>query len=163
MEEKVKINFKKKRRITKKIGDQSFKIKPFITIDEKEYILNEICKSFNSRLEENEEASYIIAGIQADLDVLVCSICTNVDLSDIEYETIYNSEFIPMVKENIINYKDIEQSCNSMITILRISSLLPDLTKMTEGFDIKKILDGKTKKEIEEFTKSLKDINIPKE
>ena len=39
MDNNVKLNFKKKRNITKKLGDQSFKIKPFISIDEKEYIL----------------------------------------------------------------------------------------------------------------------------
>ena len=163
MEDKVKLNFKKKRKITKKIGDQSFKIKPFISLNEKEYILNMICKSFNSRIESGEDFSYLIAGIQADLDMLVCTMCTNVDLENVKYEDIYNSEFIPVVKENVINYRDIEQSCNNMITILRISSLLPDLNKITEDFDIKKLTEGKSVEEIEELTKALKDINISKE
>lgn len=163
MEDKVKINFKSKRRITKKIGDQSFKIKPFISLDEKEYILNVICNSFNSRIESGEELSYLISGIQADLDTLICTICTNVDLDGVEYEDIYNSEFIPIVKESVINYKDIEQSCNNMITILRMSTLLPDLSKITENFDTEKLMEGKSAEEIEEFTKTLKDINISKE
>ena len=163
MEDKVKLNFKKKRKITKKIGDQSFKIKPFISLNEKEYILNVICDSFNSRIESGEDYSYLASGIQADLDMLICAMCTNVDLEGMEYEDIYNSEFIPIVKESIINYRDIEQSCNNMITVLRISSLLPDLNKTAENFDIEKLMEGKSVEEIEEFTKALKDINISKE
>lgn len=163
MEDRIKLNFKSKRRVTKKIGDQSFKIKPFISLSEKEYILNAICESFNSRIESGEDISCLISGIQADLDMLICTMCTNVDLEGIEYENIYNSEFIPMVKESIINYKDVEQSCNNMITILRISTLLPDLNKITEDFDIKKLTEGKSVEEIEELTKALKDINISKE
>lgn len=163
MENKVKLNFKKKRNITKKIGDQSFKIKPFISIDEKEYILDTICKSFNKRLKEDENIIAMITGIQADLDLLVCALCTNVDLSDINYDDIYNSDFISLVKENIINYDDIEKSCNNMINILKISNLLPDLNETLNDINFEELMKNKSSEEIEKFTNMIKDVNISKE
>lgn len=163
MENKVKLNFKKKRNITKKIGDQSFKIKPFISIDEKEYILDTICKSFNKRLKEDENIVAMITGIQADLDLLVCALCTNVDLSDINYDDIYNSDFISLVKENIINYDDIEKSCNNMINILKISNLLPDLNETLNDINFEELMKNKSSEEIEKFTNMIKDVNISKE
>lgn len=163
MDNNVKLNFKKKRNITKKLGDQSFKIKPFISIDEKEYILNAICGSLTERMEEKEEITPLILGIQADLDMLICILCTNVNLEGVKYEDIYNSEFLSIVKENIVNYKDIEKSCTDLVYFLKIINSLPDISGLSENFDIKKLMEGKSPEEIEELTNIINNLNKSKE
>lgn len=161
MENNVKLDLKKKRNITKKIGDQSFKIKPFISIEEKEYILNQICKSLSERISEKENIVPLMLGVQADLDLLICAICTNVNMDNIDYETVYNSEFLTLVKDNIVNYKDIENTINNLMLFIRITSLLPDLKG--GDFDLKKIMEGRNIEEIKAFTDSINNIKQLKE
>lgn len=160
MENNVKLDFKKKRSITKKIGDQNFKIKPFISIDEKEYILNTILSSLEKRIKENEGIIPLIMGIEADLDLLVCIICTNVNLEGIKYDDIYNSGFFSIVKENIINYDDIKDAANTLIYLLKITNMLPDLD---EKFNIEDIVKDKTPEEISALTDFINTLNKPKE
>lgn len=163
MEKNVKLNFHSKKNVTKKIGDQSFKIKPFISIAEKEYILEKIAESINERLDREEDIVPLIAGIQGDLDMLICFICTDVNLDGIDYKDIYNSEFIPMVKSCIINYDDIEKSCNSLMTILKFAHLIPDLSILKDNFNLEDLAKNRTPEEIEGIINVIKDINIPKE
>ena len=95
--------------------------------------------------------------------MLICILCTNVNLEGVKYEDIYNSEFLSIVKENIVNYKDIEKSCTDLVYFLKIINSLPDISGLSENFDIKKLMEGKSPEEIEELTNIINNLNKSKE
>lgn len=150
--QKVDIKLKNKNTITKKIGEQSYKIVPYIALQEKATIMEEIYVLYQERVQENEHLIPLLAGIIADMDLIILREKTNINLENISYDDLVCSGVLDTVKDTIVNYKDIRDSVEYMIFLFR----LPDMSDMKNmNFDIKDLMKDKSQEEINEVIEQI--------
>lgn len=157
---KVKLQFDKC--VKKKVdwNGQKFEIQPLVDNKNKLYIYNEIERCFNERIKEQEDNIPLNLGLSADLDMLICALQTNVNLDDVSYDDMVTSGFVSFVKSNINNYNEIKQNVDSLIIVLVIKSLLPDLSNFLTEFDIMGGIKDKSPEEIQKMLEVLEATNI---
>lgn len=122
----MNLTFNKKRRVKRTVCGQEISVVPYITLEEKSFIISEIVEGISKRMSGNEEFPYIVAGVDVDLDMLLIKLTTEVENGFDEYEEMIASGFITMLHETIVNYDDIRATIESIIYIKYIETILPD-------------------------------------
>jgi hypothetical protein len=155
---KIKLKFENEKTKTLDWNGQKFKVNPIINNENKLYIYSEIERCYNERIKEKEAGIPLNMGLSADLDVIVCSLQTNVDLTDVSYDDMVSSGFISLVKGNIYNYNEVKDDVNSLIFSLRLESMIPDLSDIFDGTNVFEGIEKKSPEEIQRLIDLLKTV-----
>jgi len=146
--EKIKIEFNPCETQKEVWNGYEIEIKPYIDNGTKLYILETIEQIYKERLEEKEENVPLNMGLTADVDVLLCSLQTNVDFDGADYEGMINSGFVSYIKNKVVNYKEVKEEINTLVTMLTIKSLIPDMNTVLDDINFLSDVKSKTPEEL---------------
>ena len=161
----MNLKLKEKKHIIRFFGLKPIKLKSYITDSEKLFILEQIQESYEERLKEKENIVPLIAGLEADIDILICTLSVqDIDFTNLKYSDLNNSGFLNFVKKYVSNYDEIRKSCFDMISLLKIESLIHNMSEFMNKFSdnatfLENLAEGKTSEEISALTEELKKIN----
>lgn len=144
-----------------KFGKNKLEIKRCISDQEKLFILEQLEKSYEERIKDNENLISLIAGLDADIEILLCNICVkDVDFKNYKYSELHNSGFISFIKSKVCNFSEIKDSCFEMINMLKLETLIPDMSQFASNDNIiEKISKISNEESIVELTKQIKKIS----
>ena len=131
----MNLKLKEKKHIIRFFGLKPIKLKSYITDSEKLFMLEQIQESYEERLKEKENIVPLIAGLEADIDILICTLSVqDIDFTNLKYSDLNNSGFLNFVKKYVSNYDEIRKSCFDMISLLKIESLCIHITFCSSHF-----------------------------
>lgn len=123
------LKFPKKHKKNVKFGSQVFSVTPFISVSQKQWILEKLYLDYQILLEENQGNYIMITELGAKLDILLAICVTElgvVDFDKYDYETLLLSGFFDVLKNSVVNYEDVRASMYAMINLLHIEKSLPN-------------------------------------
>lgn len=121
----MKLNLSKKRKSKKTINGQEFYVIPYVSVSAKRFILSKLEEYYSS-----EQINLVddVCSFRADLDVLVISSNTDIELSENDkYEDLVESGLIDVVRKSVLNYDEIYQDASFLIQCIKLSKMFPDL------------------------------------
>ena len=87
----MNLKLKEKKHIIRFFGLKPIKLKSYITDSEKLFILEQIQESYEERLKEKENIVPLIAGLEADIDILICTLSVqDIDFTNLKYSDLNN-------------------------------------------------------------------------
>lgn len=144
----MKLNLNKKKKVTRKLGEQSFSVVPYISLSQKEFILDKLIEFYNDS-KTNNETKYLLE-LRANLDILVISATTDIELDESDYEDLVSSGLINLIRKTVINYDEIYQDALFMIQATRFADLMKNLESDNDIFnDLPKFLDNLSPEQID--------------
>lgn len=149
----------KKRKVTRKVCGQDIAIVPYIDSKKKQYIIDKTLEYYKSSDTADGNYTKIICELRANFDTIVILSNTNVTISqDDTYDDMVASGLIDVVRGSIINYDEVYSDAMNIVSILKISEMIPTpdsidggLTKLVDLIDG---MDDDQKKNFEIFTKA---------
>lgn len=144
IEDRIKVDLKKKQMSNVKIGDVSIKIKPWLDLAEVVYIVDESCFYGKQLIDEKQSDATVIVSALTKMDMLIVLLATNIDMEDLDADTLGSAGIFDIVREKVLNYENIKSSVLSVLNMvgdgLVISQLgnvasLDDLEKAQEQID----------------------------
>lgn len=155
----MEVTLKKSNKISRTYNKQVVKIKPYVSLNEKADILAKAYNSYLERVEESGGLVEIIAGLDADVQVLVLlASVPDLELPDeITYDELLGSGFIHFVLKEVVNYPDIRNSVHDLIRLFVISERIPDINEMAKA-GVPGMQEGMDKEDLEMVTGIVKEM-----
>lgn len=155
----MKLDLKKKRKLKRKICGKEISIVPYITVAKKQFIIEKLMSYFQESLDSGDEYSKIICEARGNYDVLVTKLNTDVELSpDDKYEDILCSGLIDVIRGAIYNYKEVYEDAMNVLSIIKLTSVLPQVDSMNDVFEnlasTLENMDDEQRNNFEIFTKA---------
>jgi hypothetical protein len=110
MEEKIKVEFKKKSYGSFKIGDSVVKIKHWLSLQEVTFIVDECCSYFKELISQGQSDAIAIVYTFAKMDMLITLLATNLDLDDIDADVLGEAGVFNFIQEKVLNYNEIKSA-----------------------------------------------------
>ena len=130
---KMKLNLNKKKKITRKLGEQAFHITPYINLYQKNFILNKLLEFYNDSKVKGDFVNYILE-VRCNLDVMVLEAVTDIELDEtVKYDDLLSSGLLDIVQEAVINYNEIYQDAMFMINIIKTFDAMPNEETLTKS------------------------------
>ena len=108
MEEKIKVNFKEKPYGSFKIGDNTIKVKQWLNISEVAYIINETCSYYKDLIAQNQSDAVVLVATISKMNMLIVALATNLDLENIEADTLGGAGIFNIIQDKVLNYNMIK-------------------------------------------------------
>lgn len=145
----MKLNLNKKKKVTRKLGDQSFFVNPYVSLFQKDFILNKLLEYYNES-KAKEDFLQNLLEFRANFDVLVISAVTDIEIEGTEYEDLVTSGLIDILRKTVINYEEIYQDALFMLESVRIADLMPNLESLSDTFnELPKMLEAMSPEQVE--------------
>jgi hypothetical protein len=131
----MKLNLNKKKKLTRKLGEQSFQITPYITLYQKDFILNKLLEFYNESKSEGDFVNYILE-IRCNLDIMIISATTDIELDEtVKYDALLSSGLIDIVRDTVINYDELYQDAMFMLNVVKMSEIMPNVESLNGLFN----------------------------
>ena len=155
----MRLEFTKKRKLTRKVCGQEITIVPYIDIAKKQVIIEKLTSYFQESIENEEAYGKIICEMRANYDVLVIKLNTDVEiLPEDSYEDLASSGLIDVVRESVFNYDEVYNDAAIVLSMLKLASILPQADSIGDTFtklaDVLENMDDKQKANFEIFIKA---------
>lgn len=155
----MRIDFTKKRKLSRKVCGQEISIVPYIDTGKKRLIIEKLITYFQESLDAGNEYYEIICEMRGNYDVLVIQSNTDVEiLPDDNYEDMLSSGLIDVVRTAVYNYDEVYDDAMIVLSMLKISSILPQVDSMNDIFsklaNSLENMDDKQKSNLEIFAKA---------
>jgi hypothetical protein len=155
----MRIDFTKKRKLSRKVCGQEISIVPYIDTSKKRLIIEKLITYFQESLDAGNEYYEIICETRGNYDVLVIQLNTDVEiLPDDSYEDMLSSGLIDVVRTAVYNYDEVYDDAMIVLSMLKISSILPQVDSMNDIFskltNSLENMDDKQKSNLEIFAKA---------
>jgi len=129
----MKLNLNKKKKITRKLGEQSFYITPYVNLYQKNFILNKLLEFYNDAKSEGDFVNYILE-VRCNLDVMIITAITDIELDEtVKYDDLVSSGLIDIIRKTVINYDEIYQDAMFMINVIKTFESMPTEKSLTES------------------------------
>lgn len=110
MENKIKVDLKKKSDTTFKIGDNTVKIKTWLNTEEVAYIVDESCAYFKELIGEDNSDAVILVSTLLKMDMLTVLLATNLDVEGLDANQIGATGLFDAIRNKLLNYNLIKDS-----------------------------------------------------
>ena len=110
MENKIKIDLKKKSDATFKIGDNTIKIKSWLNTEEVAYIVDESCAYFKELIGEDNSDAVVLVSTLLKMDMLTVLLATNLDVEGLDANQIGATGLFDAIHSKLLNYNLIKDS-----------------------------------------------------
>lgn len=155
----MRLDFTKKRKLSRKVCGQDVSIVPYIDTAKKRLIIEKLVSYFQESLDAGDEYDKVVCETRGNYDVLVIKLNTDVEiLPEDNYEDMLSSGLIDVVRDSIYNYDEVYNDAMLIMSMLKIVSILPQLDSMNDVFaglsDTLNNMDEKQKNNFEIFTKA---------
>ena len=155
----MRIDFTKKRKLSRKVCGQEISIVPYIDTSKKRLIIEKLITYFQESLDAGNKYYEIICETRGNYDVLVIQSNTDVEiLPDDNYEDMLSSGLIDVVRTAVYNYDEVYDDAMIVLSMLKISSILPQVDSMNDIFsklaNSLENMDDKQKSNLEIFAKA---------
>ena len=138
IEDRVKIDLKKKQTSTVKIGDVSIKVKPWISLAEAVYIVDESCFYGKQLIEEKQSDATVVLSTLTKMDMLITLLATNIDMDDLDADFLGSAGIFAIVKEKVLNYDNIKDSVLSVLSMIGDGLVISQLGNIASIDDLEK-------------------------
>lgn len=155
----MRIDFTKKRKLSRKVCGQEISIVPYIDTSKKRLIIEKLITYFQESLDAGDEYDKIICEMRGNYDVLVIQLNTDVEiLPEDNYEDMLSSGLIDIVRSAVYNYDEVYNDAMLVLSMLKIASILPQVDSMNDIFgnlaNSLENMDDKQKSNLEIFAKA---------
>lgn len=155
----MRLDFTKKRKVSRKVCGQEISVVPYIDTAKKRLVIEKLISYFQESLDAGEEYDKIICEVRGNYDVLVIKLNTDVDiLPEDNYEDMLSSGLIDVVRSAVYNYDEVYNDAMLVISMLKIASILPQVDSMNDIFsklaNSLENMDDKQKSNLEIFAKA---------
>lgn len=110
MENKIKVDLKKKSDTTFKIGDNTVKIKTWLNTEEVAYIVDESCAYFKELVGEDNSDAVVLVSTLLKMDMLTVLLATNLDVEGLDANQIGATGLFDAIHNKLLNYNLIKDS-----------------------------------------------------
>lgn len=110
MENKIKVDLKKKSDTTFKIGDNTVKIKTWLNTEEVAYIVDESCAYFRELVGEDNSDAVVLVSTLLKMDMLTVLLATNLDVEGLDANQIGATGLFDAIRNKLLNYNLIKDS-----------------------------------------------------
>lgn len=110
MENKIKVDLKKKSDTTFKIGDNTVKIKTWLNTEEVAYIVDESCAYFKELVGEDNSDAVVLVSTLLKMDMLTVLLATNLDVEGLDANQIGATGLFDAIRNKLLNYNLIKDS-----------------------------------------------------
>lgn len=138
MEEKIKVNFKEKPYGSFKIGDNTIKVKQWLNISEVAYIINETCSYYKDLIAQNQSDAVVLVATISKMNMLIVALATNLDLENIEADTLGGAGIFNIMQEKILNYNMIRDLVISGMSMIGDGLIIGQLGNIASIDDLEK-------------------------
>lgn len=138
MEEKIKIDFKKKAIGSFKVGEQTIKVKPWLDIKEAAFIVDESCSYFKDLISQNQSDAIATSLAFAKMNLLITALATNLDLEDIDADVVGSAGIFNIMEEKVMNYNIIKDSVLSGMNMIGNGLIIDQLSNIASLDDLEK-------------------------
>ena len=138
MDEKIKIDFKKKAIGNFKVGDQTVKVKPWLEMGEVAYIIDETCIYFKDLIAQNQSDAIVLVSTLAKMNMLITALATNIDLNDVEADVVGQSGIFNIIQEKVLNYNLIKDAVLSGMSMIGDGLIIGQLGNIASLDDLEK-------------------------
>ena len=105
MDNKIKLNLKKKAVCTAKIGDTSIKIKPWLTLAEVVYIVEQVCNYGKDLISNGQSDAMVLVSVLAKMELYITALATNIDVDNVEADDLGQAGIFSIIKDKVLNYE----------------------------------------------------------
>lgn len=138
IEDRVKIDVKKKQTSTVKIGDVSIKIKPWISLAEAVYIVDESCFYGKQLIDEKQSDATVLVSALTKMDMLITLLATNIDMDDLDADDLGSAGIFNIVREKVLNYDNIKSAVISVLGMIGDGLIISQLGNVASIDDLEK-------------------------
>jgi len=129
----MKLNLNKKRKVIRKLGDNSFSVVPYVTLYQKDYILEKLLEYYNESKEAKGFAKYVLE-FRANLDVMIINATTDIETEGLDYDDLVSSGLIDLIRKTVINYDEIYQDAQFILNVTKMSEIFPSMEDLEKSF-----------------------------
>ena len=105
--ERIKLNFSET--IHKvMLGEQEIEIKPWIEADEALYIISDVLEKTRQNILNKSDDHIVLYWAIAQMNMLIAQFATNIDLEDVDIESLGKTGIFKLLEENVTNYNMIK-------------------------------------------------------
>ena len=118
MEDKIKIELKKKPTSAFKIGDTTIKIIPWLESKYIAFVIGETLKTFKKSIEagDNDETTLTVSLLT--MEMLLAEVATNLDITDLSADDIGATGLFNAIHEKLLNYDTIKSAVLAVLLTL---------------------------------------------
>lgn len=138
MEDKIKIDFKKKSISNVKIGEQTIKIKPWLSLGEMVYIVENVCDYGKELILAGKSDAVVLISALAKMEMLITALSTNIDMNDIEADELGEAGVFNIIREKVLNYDLIKTAIISGLGMLGDGLIIQQLGNIASIDDLEK-------------------------
>lgn len=138
MEDKIKIDFKKKSISNVKIGEQTIKIKPWLSLGEMVYIVENVCNYGKELILAGKSDAVVLISALAKMEMLITALSTNIDMDDIEADELGEAGVFNIIREKVLNYDLIKTAIISGLGMLGDGLIIQQLGNIASIDDLEK-------------------------
>lgn len=145
MEDKIKIELKKKPTSAFKIGDTTIKIIPWLESKYIAFVIGETLKTFKKSIEagDNDETALTVSLLT--MEMLLAEVATNLDITDLSADDIGATGLFNAIHEKLLNYDTIK------------SAVLAGMDMVGDGLIANALEKNAPEKSLEEMKEMLED------
>lgn len=145
MEDKIKIELKKKPTSAFKIGDTTIKIIPWLESKYIAFVIGETLKTFKKSIEagDNDETTLTVSLLT--MEMLLVDVATNLDITDLSADDIGATGLFNAIHEKLLNYDTIK------------SAVLAGMDMVGDGLIANALEKNAPEKSLEEMKEMLED------
>lgn len=145
MEDKIKIELKKKPTSAFKIGDTTIKIIPWLESKYIAFVIGETLKTFKKSIEagDNDETTLTVSLLT--MEMLLAEVATNLDITDLSADDIGATGLFNAIHEKLLNYDTIK------------SAVLAGMDMVGDGLIANALEKNAPEKSLEEMKEMLED------
>lgn len=145
----MKLNLNKKKKISRKIGEQSFSVVPYVDLAKKSFILDELIQYYNNSKEVDNFTKNLLE-YRANFDILILKAVTDIEITEEDnYEDMISSGLIDIIRKTVINYDEIYQDALFMLECSKLAGLISKLDVGDILNDLPKFLDNMSPETLE--------------
>ena len=138
MEEKIKIDFKKKGYGSFKIGDKTIKVKPWLSLGEMVYVIETVCDYSKELILNGKSDAIVLISALIKMEMLITALATNIDMEEIEADDLGEAGIFNVVKEKVLNYDLIKTSVIAGLGMLGDGLIIKQLGNIASLDDLEK-------------------------
>lgn len=138
IEDRVKIDLKKKQVSNVKVGDVSIKVKPWLDLAEVVYIVDESCFYGKQLIDEKQSDATVTVSTLTKMNMLITLLATNIDMDDLDADVLGSAGIFNIIKEKVLNYEDIKSCVLSVLGMIGDGLVITQMGNIASLDDLEK-------------------------
>lgn len=136
MENKIKVDLKKKSDTTFKIGDNTVKIKTWLNTEEVAYIVDESCAYFKELVGEDNSDAVVLVSTLLKMDMLTVLLATNLDVEGLDANQIGATGLFDAIRNKLLNYNLIKDSVIAGMNMIGNGLIISQMSQIASIEDL---------------------------